>query len=133
VVRQVAVNGIDPECEQLIKFGIERRFLERPGAYHVPVKRFQVAKIKNETMPFPDGARVQSARRKHLIQPVRLRSRGNQFLTKHLPQVVAVHDISYIRNPSCLPSAASQTAGGIDGLCHRNISPPSFLQLEYRN
>src|ERR1700748_3595953 len=51
---QFAIDRVDPECEQMIELGIERRMVKQSSVQEIPVERVKVAAIKADSMAFAD-------------------------------------------------------------------------------
>src|SRR5579871_4619616 len=64
ILWNLSYRRIDAELEKLIELRMEAWDVERLAANQVPIERFEMSQVENESMPFRDRTRVKCARLK---------------------------------------------------------------------
>jgi hypothetical protein len=78
VARQSTPHGIDAKRKKVIKRSLRRRQPKRALRQQVPVKCFDVSKVKNDPVPLWNGPVVYGLVAHNLKQIIRLRARAQQ-------------------------------------------------------
>lgn len=99
IIGQIAFGRIDPEREQTIEGGVERREIQGVLRQQIPVECLQVSQVKNNAVPFRNGPFIYRIRMYDRKQAVSLAPRFFQFTGEGSEHVLKVYPINAAQIP----------------------------------